>query len=76
MGIEKSFVWATLRPIGWGRQIQEALELYPPGLQNGRDLYRQKPASYINCLSRIRIGAGKKQGCPLRKVWLMIEMVV
>lgn len=60
MGLEKSFVWATLRPIAWGRQIEEALELYPTGLQNGRDLYRQKPPSYINYLSRIRIGAGKK----------------
>ena len=46
------------------RQIEEVLELCYAGLQNEKNVYKGKKhkikVSYINCMLRILIGAGKK----------------
>ena len=57
----EEFYFAKLRTKTQETQIQEALELDPIRLHNGGSLYRQKLQNYVSCLSRIMIGAGKKQ---------------
>ena len=60
VGSEKDFIHSKLRTIAWETQIQEALEFYFVELQHEGGLEKAKTAKYISCLSRIRIGAGKK----------------
>lgn len=65
--IEKNFIRAPLRTIAQETWMQEALELCSAGLRNGGGVHRKNPPSYIHCLSRVRVGAGR---CPLEKDWL------
>ena len=58
--IEESFIQVKFRTIVLETQIEEAPELCSTRLQNEGGLCMQKSQSYISCLSRIRIGAGKK----------------
>ena len=57
----EEFYFAKLRSKTQETQIQEALEFDCIRLHNGGGLYMQKLQNYISCLSRIIIGASKKQ---------------
>lgn len=73
----KGFIWDLLELLS-GRQIQEALELRSMDWKIG-EAYEGKngkaTVSYMNCLSRIITGAGKKSRCLSSTDWLGSAMV-
>lgn len=72
------FVWGLLGPQFRKHAFRTHLNCVLPDYKMG-EVYKGKncrvTASYMSCLSRITIGAGKKQGCLLSKGWLGSEVV-